>query len=383
MEGACYTLKKVIETRLMHIKKSWLSLLFWLFIPIIGSIGITSIVDLVQEDSKIPVGVVITSENETTHELYNEISETSFIRAYNLSEEVALYKLKKHELDSVFILNKDFAEEINQGNRNNIITSYHTNQSIAYAPVKEMILSYVQQETGRSETAFIIQKLAEDLNSDANWTKEEIIAKSKEIQQNENLLQTSFSFSKQTSDTTQEVKYWNIWGIWSILSMLATLLIFDWVVKENHSSVVSRFAFMEISYKGYLVRNLIFYSFLLLLIDCLTSWIFHLFYDRQLNLTFIFGLLSYRGILLLGAFLLAQIFRKTFRYYVVSYGVTLIALIGSGALLPVNGILSRWPWFSAINPVSPLLSDGILNFWSVFLVVAFVIWFVRKERHYA
>lgn len=383
MEGACFAVKKVIEARFLHIKKHWIGLLFWLLIPLVASLCITSIVGAVKEDSKVPVGIVIEEPNELTNELLTEISTTSFIKAKQLAEDVALYQLKKHELDSVFVIHSDFASQIRKGRRSHIITSYQTNQSLAYTPVKEMILSYVQQETGRAKTAYIIKELAKNYHSNSNWTWDEIISKSKDIQEKESLLHTSFSFSSMEKQSSKENSIWNIWGIWGIFSMLSTLLIFDWVVKENHSSVLPRFAFMGIRFKDYMVKSLTLYGLLLIVMDIITLYIFHSIHLAQVSLTFIIGLICYRFILLLGAFLLAHVFKNLFRYYVVSFAITIVTMISSGAILPINGLLSRWPWLAAINPLDPLLSGDITNFWPVFLLVATTIWYVRKEQYYA
>lgn len=376
-------MKKMIEARFLHVKKSWISLTLWLLLPLVATIIILTIVGMIKDDSKIPIGIVMEEENDTTNELLQEISSTSFIKANKLSKDVALYQLKKHELDSVFIIHNDFAKQIRKGKRNKIITSYQTKQSFAYSPVKEMILSYVQQETGRSKTAYIIKELAANYQAESEWTFDEIISKSKEIQQEEDLLQTSFSFGGAESQQTEDASLLDIWGVWGIFSMLATLLIFDWVVKEHRSPVLPRFAFMGINFKGFLLGSLAFYSFLLVLMDVLAVYIFHTFYQEQIDLAFILGLLCYRLIVVLGAFLLAQLFHQTFQYYIGSFAITLLTLICSGAILPIAGLTSRWPWLTVMNPLDPLLSGELINFWLGFLLLASIIWYLRKERYYA
>ncbi|WP_157724850.1 ABC transporter permease [Virgibacillus phasianinus] len=376
-------MRKTVEARLLHIKKHPISLLFWFLLPVIGTITLLSVAGTVQDDSKVPVGIVVEKHDQFAKELVHEISSASFIKANELSKDEALYQLEKHELDSVFIIDQDFSKQVHKGNRNSIITSYRTNQSLAYTPVKEMILSYVQQETGRSKTANIVDELSEQYQSDSNWTFEEIIARSKEIQHEENLLQTSFYFGTFGGKPVKEVPFWSVWGIWGIFSMLATLLIFDWVVKEKQSPVLPRFAFMGISYKNYLVKSLIFYSALLIVLDLITMVIFHLFYQVQLSLSFIAGMFSYRLILVMGAFLLASFVKRLFRYYVFSFTITLVSIVVSGAILPINGLIAKLPWFRFINPLDPLLSGDIINFWPWFLLITFIIWLARKEQYYA
>ncbi|MFZ3576348.1 ABC transporter permease [Virgibacillus sp. DJP39] len=376
-------MKNVVETRLLHLKKHWFSLLFWLLLPLIVTLAISTVLSNVQDDSRIPIGIVIENSNEPTIELLNEIATTTFVNVQQLSEKEALYQLRKHQLDSVFVIHNDFASQIRAGNRSHIITSYRTNQSLAYTPVKEMILSYVQQETGRSKAAYIIRELTESYQMESEWTWKQVIEKSKEIQEEESLLQTTFSFNGGNSQTVENISIWNTLALWSIFSMLSTLLIFDWVVKENHSKVTLRFAFTTISLKGYLTRNLIFYSILLTIMDSVAMYVFELLQYVQLDSQIIIGVIYYRFILILGAFLLALLFKNSYKYYVSSFAIVLFCMISSGAILPMNGLLLRWPLLSTINPTTPIVSSEFINFWPGFLLITFIIWIVRKERYYA
>src|SRR5699024_11033076 len=100
--------------------------------------------------------------------------------------------------------------------------------------VKEMIISLVQQETGRSKTAYIVESLSKDYNQANRWTWGEIVETSEIVQEEENLLNSSFSYSEadgkieKSNDTLI-----NPWGIWAILSVLSMFFLFDWVVHER------------------------------------------------------------------------------------------------------------------------------------------------------
>src|SRR5699024_9526077 len=148
-----------------------------------------------QEDTKVPVGIVLEEKSDSAIKLLDSMKKTPLIRVYETTKKDTLHKLKKHDLDSVFIIQDGNEEQIRQDSRNRLITSYQSDLSFAYSTVKEMVVSYVQQETGRSKAAHIVMELSEQYNSKKQWTWEEITDKSKIVQEEENLLNTDFSFS--------------------------------------------------------------------------------------------------------------------------------------------------------------------------------------------
>src|SRR5699024_12372512 len=95
-------------------------------------------------------------------------------------------KHKKHESDSLLIIREGYENTIKSGQRNQLIQGYHSNLSIAYNPVKEMIASLIQQETGRSKAAYFIMDLSKEHSSNLSWTWDEIVETSKMVQQEEN-----------------------------------------------------------------------------------------------------------------------------------------------------------------------------------------------------
>src|SRR5699024_5082986 len=103
-KGACPAMRDILKTRLIHIKKQWLSLLFWLLFPILTTLAIINLMNIIQSDTKVPVGIILEEKTNSSMELYQHIKETPFIRVYETTEDDALHRLKKHELDSVFII---------------------------------------------------------------------------------------------------------------------------------------------------------------------------------------------------------------------------------------------------------------------------------------
>ncbi|WP_188453455.1 ABC transporter permease [Virgibacillus oceani] len=370
-------MKGILKTRLIHWRKHWIPLLFWLLFPLIVAIGIKSVTDVIQDDTKVPVGITIEEETNAAMKLYQEIKETPFIRVFKLDEDKALYQLKKHELDSVFIIKEGYEEDIHDGERNQLITSYRSDLSFAYTPVKEMIISYIQQETGRSKAANVIQELTEHYHTNKQYSRAQIAEKSKEIQKDENLLQTSFSFSDSPVDTHKKPQLISIWGLWAVLSILSTLLLFDWVIKEKRTSVIKRFPFLRVSIKNYMLGNIFLYSCLLFIIDLLTLLVFNLMFDVSIN---VWALVSFRMLITIAAYLMANSFKQTFLFYTLSFAITLLIAIGSGAVLPAMGISEKWAWIENWNPIHPFLTGQITNPWLFIVILFLAITFVRKEK---
>ncbi|UJL45018.1 ABC transporter permease [Virgibacillus sp. NKC19-16] len=373
----------IFQTRLLHWKKQWTALLFWLLLPIIATNVIIHATDVVQGESKIPVGIVIEEETPLAMALLQSMKETPLLRIYETTEENGLLLLERHELDSVFVIEEEYAEQVRSGSRNQLITGYQSDLSFAYTPVREMIISYVQQDTARTKAANTVDDLSERYNPNQQWTWEDIIEKSKQIETDENLLRTTFSFSvgdENAENDEHDVTVWTTWGLWAVFSVLSTLLLFDWVIKEGRSSLISRFAFIRIPFKDYLLQNVLLYTVLLFLMDLTAALVFYFLHDEQISLSFIGALLIYRFTLNTGTFLLALVFKNLYLYYSVSFAITLIIAITSGAVIPVDGITNYFEWLEFMNPLEPFLSGNSVNVWLFLFLIVILIWYLRREK---
>jgi len=188
-------MRSILYTRFMLLKKQWISFIFWLLLPIIATVLIILITNAVQEDSKIPIGIVMEEHTSHAESLLESIKASPLIRVAEMTEAEARNGVESHELDSAFIIEEGYENKVLRGNRNRLITSYKSDLSFAYIPVSEMIASLVQEDTGKSKAAHEIINLANQLQVNESVDYHDIIAKTTEIQQQENLLFTSFSFS--------------------------------------------------------------------------------------------------------------------------------------------------------------------------------------------
>lgn len=370
----------ILRTRFIHWKKQWLTLLFWLLFPAIGTIIVINLTAIIQDDSKVPVGIVLEEQTPLAMELYDHIKQSPLIRVYDLTEKEAIHRLEKHELDSAFIIQDGYENQIQKGSRNGLITSYQSDLSFAFSPVKEMIVSYIQQDTGRSKAAYTVQDLSRTYQSDQQWTWEEVVVKSKEIQTDENLLRTAFTFANASPTTdNNEFIIWNSWGLWALFSLLATLLLFDWLIKENRLTLLPRFAFMRFSFKNYILQTGLFYTILFVLFDLLTVAAFYYVLDEPVDMQLVGAILFYRIMLNAGAFVTALCFRNLYLFYSVSFTLALLFTIVSGAVIPTKGITDRVPWLELLNPLHPFLQKEIGILWMVIFAVMIIIWYFKKE----
>lgn len=386
MEGAGNKMKAIFYTRFLHWKKQWPALLFWLSLPIFATLIIITISTTVKEEAKIPVGIVVHEQSKMADDLIQSITTgESFIRTYQLDEATALHQLEKHELDSVFIIEKNYEEQIRKGNRNQLIKSYQSDLSFAYTPVKEMIVSLVQQETGRSKAAHVVQQLGKQLHSNHQWTWDEITETSKAIQKEENLLNTTFSYANANKEDKMKdnTVMLDTWSIWALFSLLCTLLLFDWLIKEQQQQIKPRFAFIRISYPNYLLANSLLYIIFLFLFDIISLLSFYFVLNEPITLTLIAAIASFRLMIGIGTFLLVLLFRNTFIYYCLSFILTLYIAISSGAILPIEGITTRYEWLRLFNPLDKFLSGEMTIGWTILLLVIAMVWYGKKVRQHA
>src|SRR5690625_2990565 len=204
-------------------------------------------------------------------QLLKDIENTPHIRPVLLTEREGIQQLATHELDSLFIIRENYRENIDRGRRNQLITTYQTNLSFAYAPVRETIISFVQRDFVRAETVETIQQMREIYSIADEWPADEIIDRGKTIETEQALLTADFAFATDDFKTSNSDKYLiEPWGLWALLTILATLMLFDWVVRENRSLTIKRLTFSRLRIKTYFWHNFFLYTCLLFVFDLCT-----------------------------------------------------------------------------------------------------------------
>lgn len=373
-------MKALLVTRWLHWRKHAVSLLFWLFFPPVAAILIVTGVGEVRDDARIPVGIVNLSTSEKAAALVEALEETRLLKVYSLDEMTAKQRLRQHELDSVFVISEDYGQAVRHGERDELLVGYRTGQSLAYVPVKEVILSHVQQVFDRAKTVQVLQGLAADFAGEEDWSRAEIIQTSKTIQKQEDLLQVRLHFANEDQVSAGSKNWLELWAVWACLQMLATFLIFDWVVRERQAGVGMRFVFMKIGYKHYMLGHLLLYALLGLCMDVLTLSVFEFGFSESISVG---SLVVYQLFLSVAAFLLAQCFRRPFFYHMTVFALVLLVAVSSGAILPLPGMADMGKWAELWAPLAPFLTGGYMSAWTVIVGLGAVFWYVKKERLYA
>src|SRR5699024_3111738 len=182
-------------TRLIQMKHQWLRLVLWLLLPLFLTWIVMSMIDQLQSESEVPVGIVLEEKTPLALELYEKIEQAPLIRTSLLSESTAQNKLLKHDLDSVFIIHEGYEQNIETDDRQELITGLKSNLSFAYIPTSEVIMSFVQEHAVRAKAAIAVEDLIKDYNSSLSPTMADIIKKSKDVQDNQDFLTTSFTLN--------------------------------------------------------------------------------------------------------------------------------------------------------------------------------------------
>lgn len=369
----------ILKMRFIFWRKQWVSLLFWLCFPLVVTWFVMVQFVTLQADTKIPVGIVMEDESSSAQELYNSIKDTPHIRPEVLSEKEALNQLQKHELDSVFIIRSRYEDSIERGSRNQLIKSYQSDLSFAYTPLRETVISYVQQDYSRAKAAFVVQQMGEAYGVTEEWSYDELINRSKEIVQEQKLLEVDFSFAdagagKDDADDT----LLQPWNLWAIITLLTTFMLFDWVIKEKKASATLRFVYGKVSFKRYLLQNMLIYLFVLFVMDVVTMGVFHFLFDETISMKLLISLIGYRVMLTTCAFLFSLCFTSTYVYYTSSFAIVLFTALLSGVFIPVDGIMEKWNGFSFINPLAIFLESSFVNLWLWIGIVFTALWFIRK-----
>lgn len=285
-------------------------------------------------------------------------------------------------MDSVFIVRKQYDQNIERGRQHNLIKSYKSDFSFAYAPLKELVISYVYEDLIRSRATYVVRDLQDTYNDYSEWNWYELVERSKEIEREQNLLQTTLIFHDSKDNEATSLLFIDPWTIWILMTFLATFLLFDWVIKENKRSLHQRLSFSKVSFKYYLIGNGLIYTVCLLVIDLITLGILALLFDMSLTFTMVMTIICYRFTLNIFVFLLSLRFQAVYSFYVFSFLLFCIMTLVSGAIIPIDGLISWFPLFIYVNPLEPILSQEIFNYWFIAAIILFSIWFIRKEKHH-
>jgi len=371
-------MKAILGIQAMRMRKEWKTLLTWLFVPLLLTVLTFNTLNKLGDQSNVPIGLVIEDNSTLSNNLVQKTIDTDYLQVSILNLPEATDLLEKHELDSVFVINDGYEEDILDNRRSQLIDAYSSNRSFAYFAVAETISSYVQEETTRAKAAKEIKDLYEKYDSSEEWNREEIFQTSREKQDKKQLITTSFSFQWTPAETESETtSLLSIWGIWGFFQIIATLFMFDWIVKANNNLIKVRWIFTKISLNSYISLNLLSYTVLLSFMDVVTIFVLHLLDLTSLSAQLFLALFGFRVTINILAVLIAKNTTNIFPYYISAIAITLILTICGGAFIPIDAIINRWPWIESFSPVYSLIHSEI-SFGFLGIIFVLLILFLNK-----
>ncbi|MFC5604546.1 ABC transporter permease [Sporosarcina koreensis] len=373
-----------MPAQFFRLKKEWKTSLCWLLTPILLTVFVMKTFGALQEDAKVPIGLIVVDSSSLATQLAHEIERNEMLSVRYMELDDALHKLKQHELDSVFVIRDGYEESVLANRRNGLIEAYSSNRSFAYPAISETIMSLAQQDMSRSKAAGVIRQLFREYGMEDEWNYDEIIRKSVEKQQNESLLHTSFSYGEQAVKSDEKpLELLNSRAVWAFFTIIAAFFLFDWMIKESRPSMQVRWLYTSISFKFHAVRMLGLYCFLTILSDVVTLTVFHYVLQEPVTLAFILPLLTFRVTLNLFAFLLAIVYRQLFMFYMTGIAIALLLTVTGGAILPLDALSKRAQWVEVISPVRALMTTTIPVVWLLLLVLVLAAWLVKGGKRIA
>lgn len=369
-----------LPPQMIRLKKEWKSIVFWLLLPVIATSIVMKLTTAWQDETSIPIGVVLEEQSELVYELIEQLEENPLLQLHYVEKSEGLRLLAQHELDSLYVIRSGYEKNVLENDRNRLIEAYSSNRSFAYTVVKEMITSHAQEDLARSKAAFELKFVFEQYDQGDLWDYERILARSKERQSSADLLTTSFTFASSESKASESTPLLNVYGIWVLFSSLSTFFLFDWMIKEQGPVIKERWLFTKNGFHHYAIKLFAVYTCLLLATDIATILYMTQTYERPLS---ILALFVFRITLNLFVLFIASRTTQLWTYYVKGVVWTIILGIVGGAIIPIDRLIQKWPLIKEINPIYALLSGQIPFAWSIITVMLVIVWMWKGRRQYA
>lgn len=270
----------------------WLLLL----LPLAITLLLTKLIFQTTEEFRIPVAIVDESTEQFSKDLLVALHDAPYIDVREMDRSAALRTLERHEVDSVFLFNHSFDEQIEKGERQAIVESYTSNLSFGYSTAKEIITAHIQQIVGRERAAIAIEHIVKRPVNHAVIAQQSIQAE-RERQLLTVVLHDESSDSEQERTTTMPLL------LWSILTMIGTYIIGLPLWTLIRSSLRWRFPFSRLSSSSLFWRQWAILNGIALLADGIAYML--------LNFPSLWTVAAYRLTLFIGIGLLFTLFHTT------------------------------------------------------------------------
>ena len=365
-------MKNMIDVRLMLSKKRLIGLFIWLSVPIFLTMGLFYVFNDVSDDFTVPVGIVNESDEEEVVQIIEEIDENNLINVRLIEADHAARLVEQHELDSAFIFDETFIDNLQNLRRTNMIESHYSNRSLAYGAIKESIGAVVQERYGRYYAHNMINQVESETGEELS-TLEEVDVLIQDLIERFNLLEYQYSYYGDITPESDDSDM-NIYILWVIVTFFVTLFIFEMIVSERNQKVMQRLAFTRYNMSRYFGYQVALLTILLFVSDFVALFVFEFFYQQSID---IWVFVSVRVMMILFAYLLAILIKNVYTYLLVSLFVIIVVIIFTYILSPFL-ISEGLEIINYLNPLYEFINAEITMYWSLLLFVLLaLIWRVR------
>lgn len=344
--------------------------------PLILTVVIVHWGNAAAQDAQIPIAIVDEDNSELSQAFIQELQQIDLLTIQLMSKQKALYALEKNQLDSVFIIKRNFEKQLRNNKRDQLIEAYSTNRSYFYFAVKENISSLAQRKAIQAKAAHEVKSLLKKYDSAIHWSFDEIVAQGQKREERYELLTVEFSYfnENESSTPTEKTNLLASWGIWAFFTLISTFYLFDWVIKESNHPVVVRWLQCKVSYTAYFFSTLGIYLFVMLLVDFLTYRII----ETQFLWSQVLAIGVFRLCCAALALFVAVHMKITTSYYFITLIFSLLLALIGGSFIPMERLFAKWPLMSELSPIYALLQWDISLVWTVFIVLI-CMYVYRKE----
>lgn len=233
------------------------------FIPLLAALLGGQLLEKEQQDLAIPVGVVDQDKTEYSKRILSSLKEHNRLKIYELSRNEAEESIYKGELDSVFVIKKQFQKKLLSEKYQNTIELWKTKASLTKGIVQEIVAAEVTRAStavkASNQVVSILENKTIQKTKHAIW--EESFHHTQQQWEPEPLMTIKFVPHHQDKNTVIDVStkntslYVPYLGIWSFFTMVLCFLSVDWILKER-SILFPRISTTELGLNSYLLQSI-------------------------------------------------------------------------------------------------------------------------------
>jgi ABC-2 type transport system permease protein len=333
--------------------------ILFLSLPILA-IAIALFIGGIQKDIvKIPIAIVDEDSSDYSKVLIERLEQKQSVEIISYDEASSLSKLKKEEIEALFIIKNGFMESILKNKYKEIIELIQSPSSISIGIVRELVASEVNRLSTNVSSAHYVKKMYDIYDIQfTNETWEQAWNYADKQWEPTPLLTMKYSEEKVDHNLDAEVKTMQqnhlkrYFGFISAIIMLIILLFNQWILHEKQNGILTRMTFSPIRPRKFLVISIlnIFVFFIAILIPVILFITFY-FQLPITSLMFLFLSISlYVMCCMAISLFLGSSIPQLKQYQISVIFITLITSIIGGSFLKLSDLSSAFLKLAIFTP---------------------------------